>query len=411
MANMTIAFILANAPVRTGAFPIMCRITIDRKHALFKTAFSAENPSDFDEVKQCFKKNKEANARLTIIKGELQVLFGQLMHENPTAKLIKLRYQRAFDSKKGILTLLNDFLAHKKADPDIMPQSIANIENKLSHLRNFIAHAKLAEKRANEFGLADIEAYEIYLQGVRKRTGEPLKRRADFHQHASSMFLFGEEKGYMQSNPYKHFKKPKPKPSKRKDYLTIPELHALLTADSTALTESQQYYLLLFLFAVVMGGISFADLKGMKAEHIKDRGGRMWLVKHRQKVENSTGAKLETPFSELAKELYTRLLAYRAEKQDPGTALLIANRHTYFIAIKEAVKMLGIDKEITTHCTRTTFASAMDMLGVKDSIIKASLGHTQGDTLHAHYLQIQDEPKMIAMDRLADAIRNYGKTA
>ncbi len=406
MANISIAFILAK-PNRTGSYPVRCRITISRKHAEFNTPFQVQSPADFDEVKQIFRKNKEGNARISIIRGELQTLFGQLMHDNPTAKDIKHKYLNSFEGKKSITALINDFVANKRANPDIKAQSVDIVEDHLKHLQNFASQAKMLEKRANEFALSDIEAFEAYLRGIRKGNGEPLRRRATIHQTASSLFKFGEEKGYIQSSPYKHFKIPKPKPTQRKDYLTIQETHALLNADVSALKTQQQYYLNLFLFSVLMGGISFADLQGMKAEHIKERSGRLWLVKHRQKVENSTGAKLETPFSELAKELYTKLLQYQPVKQQKK-GLLLAMRSSYLSGITQAVKLLGIDKHITTHCSRTTFAHAMDMLGIKTNIIQASLGHTLSDTLHAHYLQIQDEPKIKAMDALAEAIKNAG---
>jgi integrase len=256
----------------------------------------------------------------------------------------------------------------------------------------------MANIPAREFTQSHVKDFEGYLQEYRTEKGQPLTSRKSVHETASSLFLFAVDNGIIQETPYKGFKKPKTKQTAYKDALTLRELHLLYTGNTDALSENENKARLIFLFAVCAGGLSASDVLAIAPEQVQRHNGRLWLNKNRQK----TGNKMFTPLNSIATEIYEGATREGSNGMAMGMSL-------YRKSVTSMAKAMGIAKHITSHCSRTTFAGVMDLLGEKDSTAKAMMGHKIDDMLHKHYTQVQEPTKLKAVDKLDDAIRNPEK--
>lgn len=117
-------------------------------------------------------------------------------------------------------------------------------------------------------------------------------------------------------------------------------------------------------------GLSFGDLE--KYTVVKDKQGREWISDGRNKNENAYRVPLFAP----AKELHQK---YK------GKMNLMTNA-TYNRIIKEIAAQLNIEKKLTTHTARKTFATLRNEEGWSTKSISDMLGNSMR-TCETHYIK------------------------
>jgi integrase len=148
----------------------------------------------------------------------------------------------------------------------------------------------------------------------------------------------------------------------------------------------------MFLFACFTG-LAYIDIKTLTSEHIeKDNEGRIWIKKRRVK----TGVLSRIPLLPIAKMILDKYKG--GETLLPIQASTDVNKYLKDIAI-----LCGINKRITFHTGRHTFASTVTLSNnVSLEVVSKMLGHTN-TRMTTHYAKLVDIYIGEQMDKLMNA--------
>lgn len=163
------------------------------------------------------------------------------------------------------------------------------------------------------------------------------------------------EKEYISISPFKHIKKLKNESTKR-EYLTIEEIRAFSKVDKFHNTKNA------FLFSCFTG-LRLNDVINLKWNNI--RGKEIY-----KKIEK-TGKYETIPINETAMKILND-----CSKENDFIFKLPKQRRTIKYHLKAICKNAGIDKHITYHCSRHTFATILLSNGVDIYTTSKLLGHS-----------------------------------
>lgn len=171
------------------------------------------------------------------------------------------------------------------------------------------------------------------------------------------------------------------------DFLTEEELRKIINFNSPLPRLEQTRDI--FLFACYTG-LSYIDVKTLKPEHLeRDKQGRMWIKKHRVK----TGVLSRIPLLPSAKMLLDK---YAGNE----TLMPIFSPKDINLFLKDIAILCNIDKRITYHTARHTFASTVTLANnVSLIVVSKMLGHSNV-RMTEHYAKLVDTCIGEEMDKL-----------
>jgi site-specific recombinase XerD len=148
---------------------------------------------------------------------------------------------------------------------------------------------------------------------------------------------------------------------------------------SRELVDHLQHVLQYFLFSCFSGGFRISDITRLTHDNIT--GGRItfFMYKNRRKKKKRISIVLNNSAQLLLTSHNGKLFQTYCDQ--------ITNRH-----LKEIARIAGIDKKITFHVARHTFATHFLMAGGKVEVLKDILGHSKIETT-MRYVHIVDESK------------------
>ena len=187
---------------------------------------------------------------------------------------------------------------------------------------------------------------------------------------------------WIDKNPFRNFKM-KEERNKDKDHLTKAELEILI--NKRIGNERLERIRDVFAFCC-MTGMAFTDADHLRAEHItKDETGQIWIHKPREKTTVlSRIPVLPYPLSLLKK--------YGTDKEllAKGKLLPVPSNQRMNAYLKEIAVICNIDKTLTTHCARHTFACLAVEYGMPIDVLAKILGHTNTN-MTRHYAKFSEQ--------------------
>ena len=178
--------------------------------------------------------------------------------------------------------------------------------------------------------------------------------------------------GYIKSNPFKSFKiisKIKPR-----EFLTENEVRILMEYANITNDNMHRTIVHIFLFCCFTG-ISFADTFALKWENIHTINDQFWIFSNRKK----TGIPFQVLLMQTAKDaLRGATKGYGNNPQGnifPCVKYSKANR-----VLKAVAQECGINKNLTWHISRHTFATLALTKGMSIESVSKILGHTNINT-------------------------------
>ena len=173
------------------------------------------------------------------------------------------------------------------------------------------------------------------------------------------------------------------------DFLDEDELRKIINFDSPLprLERAKD----MFLFGCFTG-LSYIDIKTLEPQHFeKDGAGRIWIKKRRVK----TGILSRIPLLPMAKLILDKYKG--SERLLPIQDSADVNKYLKDIAI-----LCKINKRITFHTSRHTFASTVTLANnISLEVVSKMLGHTN-TRMTTHYAQLIDKCIGEQMDKLMD---------
>lgn len=223
----------------------------------------------------------------------------------------------------------------------------------------------------------------------RKRKGEKSVMaegtKALMFQKFCTVFNMAVKEGVIVSNPTVLVKRFQESYAPR-EFLTQDELRQVI---STPMPD--ELVCRAFLFSCFTG-MRWSDIVTLRWRDIRPMNGRMRIVFKQRK----TGGLEYLDLSDQA----VRVLGDRGKDDDEIFRGITAIQNAR-IQVGAWVKAAGIDKHITFHCGRHTFAVMMLDLGVDLYTVSKLLGHKSIETTQV-YAKILDKNKQSAVDRIPD---------
>lgn len=390
----TINFWLKSRTDKNGKSPITMTIGANGERAEFQTGKKIE-PENWDNGKQQAKgKTTEAkllNTYLSQLRNKVYLKEIELMQRGflITARLLR---DAVVDKVEALneKTLFQVFSEHNEEQGKMIGKGISKSTHWLSEYtyRLLKEHVEQKYKRSDlylrELNIGFIQAFHTFL---RTDKGMAQNSSTKHLKLLKKIINVAVANSYMTFNPFMTYKVER-EPVEI-DFLDEEELRRIINIDTPLprLERAKD----MFLFGCFTG-LSYIDIKTLAPEHFeRDSAGRIWIKKRRVK----TGVLSRIPLLPIAKMILDK---YRGgEKllpiQDPADV----NKYLKDIAI-----LCNINKRITFHTSRHTFASTVTLANnISLEVVSKMLGHTN-TRMTTHYAKLVDKCIGEQMDRLAD---------
>ena len=263
-----------------------------------------------------------------------------------------------------------------------------------------LVHTELVQKMIVEFlkkrkivniKLADFDTHEMrhlleYMnvyEGARNRK-LATNTKATYQQRITHMFNEAKRVGLISENPIASipFAERFGKPMLERPYLTIDEIRRV-----AAIRHSNNEVRLAFLFACFTG-LRVSDLRLLKWDNIKDgENGKMIVIEQKK-----TRKQVAVPLCKTA-------MMFLPPEQADGKVFHLPNKTWLRGALQRIMKAAGIDKPITFHSSRHTFATMVLTTGSDISVVSQLLGHRSVTTTQS-YADVVMDSKVKAVGKM-----------
>lgn len=382
-STFRILFFLKRDKVKTdGTLPIMCRITIDGQMSRFNTKLSV-NPKLWDvKSSTAIGKTNEAvavNALLNEIKTSVHNVYHDLQtkENNVNAERVKNIFLGIEVKQQTVLEL---FQRHNE---DVA--KLVGVSKSKETLQKYeVAHKRMADFIKEYYHVSDISLkevnhmflhnFEIYLMtscNCKENT------TAKFLQRFRTIIIMAKNNGWIHIDPFANFKIKFKKTDR--GYLTQQEIDIIMCKKFAS--ERLERVRDIFIFSCFTG-LAYIDVKNLRQSNIRtsfDDG--LWVMGKREK----TGVNYNVPLLDVPKQI----IAKYADKLPDNKVLPVMSNQKMNEYLKEIGTVCGIDKNLSYHLARHTFATLTLTKGVSIESVSKMLGHTNIKTTQI-YARITD---------------------
>lgn len=365
-----------------GTFPIMCRVTIDGVPARFNTKVSV-NPSIWDAKSgTAIRKSNEAveiNLLLNEIKTSLHNVYHDLQtkENNVNAERVKNIFLGIEVKHQTVLELFqrhNDDIAKlvgiSKSKETLQKYEVAR-KRMADFIKEYYNVSDISLKEVNHMFLHNFEIYLMTSCNCKENT------TAKFLQRFRTIIIMAKNNGWIHIDPFANYKIRFKKTER--PYLTQQEIDIIIQKKFA--TERLERVRDIFIFSCFTG-LAYIDVKNLRQSNIRtsfDNG--LWVMGKREK----TGVNYNVPLLDVAKQIIEK---YSGTLPDNKVLPVMSNQKMNEY-LKEIGSLCGVDKDLTFHVARHTFATLTLTKGVSIESVSKMLGHTNIKTTQI-YARITD---------------------
>jgi integrase len=372
---------------KKGHCPIRCRITYFKKRKEFSTGLFI-NPDHWNSKKQTaiIPDDNFINNQLSLIKQKVNqaFLFLQVNSKNFDAGDVYLQFKGK--STKDNKTLLEVFILHnnrmkKLIGMEYTKSTFHKFKEAKMHVGNFLKSSYqksdiLLEAIKSNF----LNDFDFYLKTEKNHQQITINKSI---QRVQKIIKLAVAEGFLKKDPFMLYR------PKRIDlkviFLKDEELKALenYTFSQLRLQQVQD----MFIFCCYTG-LAYQEMSALTEQHIKiGFDGNLWIEMYRQK----TKSKIAVPLLPKAKELL---------KQYNNKLPVISNQK-FNSYLKEITGIVGIEKLVSHHTARKTFASTILLYNdVPMEIVSELLGHSSMKITQEYYGKVVQKKVSEEMNKL-----------
>lgn len=369
-AFKTVFYMRGNFVNKEGKSPIVLRITLDGDRVTIGTTGITITPSLWDIKKQRLKgKTTEAlqvNKKLDNIESEIQEISDKLEYEGKLSlEKVKAIYLNTEDDSNTIGALFDKYLSSIKDQVAVRHLSTTTLQKYMLCQVRFMAmlndkfHCK--DMLLKDVTPAVIQDFSVYLMTVVRQCNNTAMKTM---KTLKTVILYGIKLGVIHSNPYLGVKLHL-EPVDR-GFLTEEELQSIIKKDFEI--DRLGFVRDLFVFSCFTG-LSYIDVKKLKADNIVTLNGIEWIKMAREKTSTPVSVVLFDGAKCIIKKYEND--PKRKDKLFPSMSNQKMNQY-----LKEIATSCGIKKNITFHMARHTFATLTLSKGVPIESVSRMLGHT-----------------------------------
>lgn len=378
-----------------GNLPIYLRVTVEAERIELSTQRDCEperwNPSS-GRVNGVKEEIKSLNVYLDSLQTKVYEVHRSLLDKGDpiTADNIKKKLRGETERPRMILEIFqqhNDQVG-KLVGKDFSSGTLGRFKTSLDHTRNFISWKyNKTDFDITKLNYEFISEYAFWLKSVRNcNHNSTMKYLANFKK----VVLICIKNGWLLKDPFLGFKLSKREVER--PFLTQTELQQIAAKQFP--TERLECVRDIFLFSCFTG-LAYADVKKLKRGEIAiGVDGEKWVFIKRQKTKTSS----RIPLLSTALEILNRY-ADHPQCVNEGRLFPVSSNQKMNAYIKEIADVCGINKNLTFHIARHTFATTVTLSnGVPIESVSKMLGHKNLRTTQ-HYAKILD--KKVSEDMMA----------
>lgn len=275
--------------------------------------------------------------------------------------------KRVDEAPPTFIEALKGYFEFRVTDNNLSSSTQRKYQYYYQNIKAFLEVKDLLELPLSQVSIPLCEELRIWLHKELKSCG---KTHSSRHlEKCIAAMDYSVRRGWVQANPLSSLLTGR---DKRKPvvYLDPGELRRFMLYNFK--NEGFKKAQLLYTFQTA-SGLGYGNLYGYKT--VMDAFG-LWIEDNRNKVgEKPFYVPLDAPGFEIAKAIHE---AYQG-------GLPHLENATYNRYLKEMAAILNIDKRLTTHTARKTFATLMDQEGFSLTVISAILGNTE-EVCRDHYI-------------------------
>lgn len=370
----------------SGPVPIYLRLTVNGQRAEMSTSKECL-PERWNAAAGLAKGTtediKSLNAHLSILQGKIHQYHNQMLAtgEIITAETIKNKIAGKSERARSLVKIFEDHNKKIEAllNDEFAPGTLERYKTSLKHTVDFLQWKyNISDIDIKKIDHAFITEYEFYLRSVRKCNNNTAVK---YIKNFGKIIRLCIANGWLDKSPFVNYKS-KVKEVERA-FLVEDEIQTIL--NKVFATERLNQVKDIFLFSCFTG-LAYIDVKKLTKNNITiGIDGEKWIYTNRQK----TDTRSNIPLLPVAEEIIAK---YKEHPQclNEGKLLPVLSNQKMNSYLKEMADVCGINKELTFHIARHTFATTVTLTnGVPIESVSKMLGHKNLRTTQ-HYAKILD---------------------
>jgi Site-specific recombinase XerD len=396
-ATFKVTFLLQKGKVKSdGKAPIVTRIIVNGEMAHFSTQQSVD-PTRWDtKANRTYgltQDDKTINAVLDEIKSSLFRHYYDMQAKGESISALKLKNKLCSTEEKPIKSTMDLF--------DKFITEYAELVKARGYGKEALIRYKICKNRVQEFLKDEMHANDISIDAINKRLLDKFylwnrktykignNTAIHFMHKFSTVYKMAWDYGWVTGNPFHMLNLRKDRTERA--YLTIDELERLANREFTS--ERLERMRDIFLFCCYTG-LSYIDVKTLTTDNlVRKNDGKLWIVTKRTKT--------EVPVNVPLLEIPLRLIKKYEPLRKGNLVFPVYSNQKSNDYLKEIAALCGINKDVTFHVARHTFATTVTLEnGVPVESVSKMLGHTNIQTTQI-YARITERKINLDMDQLS----------
>jgi site-specific recombinase XerD len=389
-----------------GLLPIYVRLTVDGKRLEFSTKKFVENSkwsSELSKMKGTTEEARSINSYLDLMKTKVFNAQMELMHRNENLTIENFK-EKLLGTEQRQRMLIPIFQDHNNKIKELVgkeyaPGTLERYKTSLGHTIEFLQWKyKVSDIEINKIDHAFVTDYEFWLRSVRNCANNTAVK---YIKNFSKIIKLCLANDWLDKNPFANYK------SKVKEvervYLSEEEIQNIIIKDFK--TERLSLVRDIFLFSCFTG-LAYIDVKNLTKSHISyGIDGEKWIFTHRQKTESASKIPI-LPVTQMIIDKYEN----HPQSNNEEKLLPILSNQKMNAYLKEIAGVCEIEKELTFHIARHTFATTVTLTnGVPIESVSKMLGHKNLRTTQ-HYAKVLDKKVSEDMQILRNKFTSLEKT-
>ena len=380
--KLNILFIIKiNKTRRNGTAPLNFRLTYNGKRREIATGQFIKPKhwySKIQIVKPPNDENININTQLSLIKSKINRAFLLLQVKEDEFDVDDIYNQFVGKRTASERTLLDAFDYHinrmqKLVGIEVKQVSVQKYNQSLKHVKTFLKFKfNKRDYLLKDLKLNFLTEFDYYLRTEKKFMSNSVYKTV---QRLRRVVRVAVGADYLVKDPFVLHKANKPKI--KVVFLSVEELKAFETHHFTQ--SRLQLVQDCFIFSCYTG-LAYNELKNLSKKHIvKGFDGHLWVEMLREKTQKE----IAIPLLPKTRELIEKY------NSDAEVIFPLMSNQRYNSYLKEMATILGIEKRLTTHTARKTFASTVLLFNdVPMEIVSELLGHSSISTTTESYGKI-----------------------
>lgn len=384
--------------------PVMLRITVNSD----RTDFSIQRtilPEHWNSERGCAKSTsrfgKELNQCLDQIRLQVYQRHQEILSRNlpVTAAALKAAYLNGIGEEEthNLLDLYREHNATMKSmiDKGVSRATFIRHETSRRNLERFLHDTY----QVNDINLKDVDHvfikdYETYLRTTRNCNNNSTVK---YIKNFGKIIKEAMNRDWIQANPFRNIKFHLEEVDK--PFLSQGELNKIMAREFAIQRIGQVRDVFVF---CCFTGLAFIDVKTLTLKELEQGvDGNLWIRKQRNKSKQWA----HIPLLPQARQIIDR---YRTNPQcqKKGVLLPVLSNQKMNAYLKEIADLCGIQKNLTTHCARHTFATTVTLANkISMESVSKMLGHSSLN-MTRRYARILDTTIGQEMSQLAQKLKD-----